>query len=100
MSRTAIYCHGQPANHRPGAPEADLAAFFMQRGLISDSCQAFVFAFRSRRDYEAHTDDGYTVGRIALTTNSGSSPPYNLEMGIGNITRAPIDLKAQFDFNF
>jgi hypothetical protein len=82
------------------ALEADLSAFFMQHGLISDHCQAFVFAFHSRRDYKAHTDDGYTVGRVALTTNSASGSSLNLEVDVGNITRAPIDMKTQFDFNF
>jgi hypothetical protein len=78
------------------ALEADLSAFFAQSGLIHSHCQAFVFAFHSRRDYRAHRDDGYTAGRVALTTNAGSGPPYNLEVDAGDVYNFP----AQFDFNF
>lgn len=77
------------------ALEADLSAFFVQSGLISNHCQAVVFAFHSRRDYRAHWNDGYTAGRVALTNNS-SGPRYNLEVDAGDVYSFP----AQFDFNF
>jgi hypothetical protein len=35
------------------ALEADLSAFFVRSGLIRSQCQAFVFAYHSRRDYLA-----------------------------------------------
>jgi hypothetical protein len=77
------------------ALEADLSAFFVQRGLVHRHCPAFVFAFHSRRDYRAHLSNGYTAGRVALTTNS-SGPQYNLEVDAGDVYNFP----AQFDFNF
>jgi hypothetical protein len=78
------------------ALEADLSAFFVQKGLLTNQCQAFVFAFHSRRDYRINYDDGYTAGRVALTTNAGSGPKYNLEVDAGNV----YDFPAQFEFNF
>jgi hypothetical protein len=79
---------------------ADLSAFFIQSGLINDHCRAFVFAFHSRRDYRAHRNDGYTAGRVALTTNS-AGPPDNLEVDAGDTTSASdIFTTAKFDFNF
>ena len=76
--------------------EADLSAFFIQNGLLNSQCQAFVFAFHSTNDYQANINNGYTVGRIALTTNSGPGPQHNLEVDAGDIS----DFPAQFDFNF
>lgn len=81
------------------ALEADLSAFFVQRGLLGNRCQAFVFAFHSRHDYRAHLNDGYTVGRVAFTTNSSSGPPDSLEVDIGNVTQV-MGVKEQFAFNF
>jgi hypothetical protein len=78
------------------ALEADLAAFFVQSGLLDNQCQAFVFAFHSKSDYEAHQNDGFTVGRVALTANSGSGPQHNLEVDAGNVA----NVQAQFNFNF
>jgi hypothetical protein len=80
--------------------QADLSAFFMRTGLIRDHCSAFVFAFHSRRDYRAHRNDGYTAGRVALTTNA-SGPPLNLEVDAGGNTSATdVFNQAKFDFNF
>jgi hypothetical protein len=76
--------------------EADLSAFFVQRGLLGNHCQAFVFAFHGRHDYRVHRDDGYTAGRVALTANAGSGPKYNLEVDAGDV----YDFPTQFDFNF
>jgi hypothetical protein len=76
--------------------EADLSAFFVQSGLLNSQCQAFVFAFHSRSDYQANVDNGYTAGRVALTTNSGPGLQHNLEVDAGNVYNFP----AQFDFNF
>jgi hypothetical protein len=79
------------------ALEADLAAFFVQSGLVGNQCQASVFAFHSESDYQAHQNDGYTAGRVALTTNSGSGPQHNLEVDAGDVTNMQA---AKFDFNF
>jgi len=76
--------------------EADLSAFFVQSGLLNNQCQAFVFAFHSRSDYQANNNNGYTAGRVALTMNSGSGPQHNLEVDAGDVYNFP----AQFDFNF
>jgi hypothetical protein len=82
------------------ALEADLSAFFMEKSLISDHCQAFVFAFYGRHDYRVHRNDGYTVGRVALTSNASGSQPYNLEVDTGEATSEAVNMKTQFDFNF
>ena len=76
--------------------EADLSAFFVQSGLIDNRCQAFVFAFHSKADYQANENNGYTAGRVALTTNGGSGPQYNLEVDAGNV----YDFPPEFNFNF
>jgi hypothetical protein len=76
--------------------EADLSAFFVQSGLLNNQCQAFVFAFHSRYDYQANINNGYTAGCVALTTNSGAGPQRNLEVDAGDV----YDFPAQFDFNF
>jgi hypothetical protein len=76
--------------------EADLSAFFVQSGLLNSQCQAFVFAFHSRSDYQANGNNGYTVGRVALTMNSGSGPQHNLEVDAGSVYNFP----EQFAFNF
>jgi hypothetical protein len=79
--------------------EADLAAFFLRRGLIGGQCQAFVFAYHSRRDYLAHRGDGYTVGRVALTNNN-SGAQRNLEVDTGEVTSETYNPKMQFAFKF
>jgi hypothetical protein len=79
------------------ALEADLAAFFVQSGLVGNRCGAFVFAFHSKSDYEANQNDGFTVGRVALTTNSGGGPQRNLEVDAGDVTNMSA---PRFDFNF
>lgn len=76
--------------------EADLSAFFVQHGLLGNQCQAFVFAFHSKSDYLAHQGDGFTAGRVALTTNSGSGPQMNLEVDAGSA----VNTQAESDFNF
>jgi hypothetical protein len=78
--------------------EADLAAFFLRSGLIGRQCQAFVFAYRSPSDYQAHQGDGYTVGRVALTNISGSQR--NLEVDTGEVTSETYNPQAQFAFDF
>lgn len=78
------------------ALEADLSAFFVQSGLLGNQCQAFVFAFHSQSDYQENMNNGYTAGRVALTTNSGSGPRHNLEVDAGDV----YDFPAQFDFSF
>jgi hypothetical protein len=78
------------------ALEADLSAFFVQSGFLSSQCQAFVFAYHSMSDYQANKDNGFTAGRVALTTNSGSSPQFNLEVDTGSATSE----QTEFDFNF
>jgi hypothetical protein len=75
----------------PREVEADLAAFFVQNGLLGNQCGAFVFAFHSEADYHAHQNDGYTVGRVALDTNGGTSSQGNLEVDAGDET---------FNFNY
>jgi hypothetical protein len=80
--------------------EADLAAFFLRSGLIGGQCQAFVFAYHSRGDYQAHRDDGYTVGRVALTNGSGSGSERNLEVDTGEVTSETYNPKTQFAFDF
>jgi hypothetical protein len=79
------------------ALEADLAAFFVQNGLVGNQCGAFVFAYHSKSDYEANQNNGYTAGRVALTINSGGGPQRNLEVDAGDATSMQ---QAQFDFNF
>ena len=76
--------------------EADLSAFFVQSGLVNNQCQAFVFAFHSRSDYQANVNNGYTAGRVAITTNSGPGLQHNLEVDAGDVYNFP----PQFDFNF
>jgi hypothetical protein len=76
--------------------EADLSAFFLQKGLMGSQCQAFVFAFHSRSDYRAHQNDGYTAGRVALTNSAGSQ--HNLEVDAGGVTSMLSN--PQFNFNF
>lgn len=76
--------------------EADLSAFFVQSGLISNSCGAVVFAFHSLHDYRANMDNGYTVGRVIITTNTGSSQQRNLEVDVGDVYNSPVE----FAFNY
>lgn len=75
--------------------QADLSAFFLQRGLIN-YCGSAVFAFHSRRDYRAHIDNGYTAGSVILTMKTGSGPKRNLEVNIGDVYKFPV----RFGFNF
>lgn len=77
--------------------EADLSAFFVQRGLLNGQCQAFVFAYHGQSDYRAHQNDGYTAGRVALTV-SGSQR--NLEVDTGEVTSETYNQQSEFDFNF
>ena len=79
----------------PKEVEADLSAFFVQQGLLGNRCGAFVFAFHSEADYQAHQNDGYTVGRVDLDTNGGASQG-NLEVDAGDVT----SVQAEFHFNF
>ena len=79
--------------------EADLSAFFMHSGLINSHCQAFIFAYHSRSDYQAHLGDGYTVGRVALT-NTGSGSQRNLEVDVGEVSSETYNVQTQFDFDF
>lgn len=81
------------------ALEADLSAFFVQTGLVSGQCQAFVFADHSRSDYRSHLNDGFTAGRVALT-NSGSGSQRNLEVDTGEVTAENYDQQSEFDFSF
>lgn len=83
----------------PKTLEADLSAFFVQSGLINSPCQAFLFAYHSHSDYQAHLGDGYTVGRLALT-NTGSGAQRNLEVDVGAVTSEAYNMQTQFDFNF
>jgi hypothetical protein len=76
--------------------EADLSAFFVQSGLLSSQCQAFVFAFHSRSDYQANINNGYTARSVALTTNSGPGPKRNLEVDVGDVYNFPVE----FNFSF
>jgi hypothetical protein len=78
--------------------EADLSAFFLEKGLLRSHCQAFVFAFQSRSDYEAHRNSGYTAGRVALTNDSGSQ--HNLEVDTGAATSLIYHPGNRFDFSF
>lgn len=82
------------------ALEADLAAFFVQSGLLGNQCQAFVFAYHSESDYQANQGDGFTAGRVALTSNSGSGPQHNLEVDAGEETSEANNVQAQFNFDF
>jgi hypothetical protein len=81
------------------ALEADLAAFFVQTGLINSSCQAFVFAYHSEGDYRAHQNDGFTAGRVALT-DTGSGSQRNLEIDTGEVTSETYNQQSEFGFNF
>ena len=78
--------------------EVDLSAYFLQSGLIGSQCQAFIFAFRSRSDYQAHKNDGYTVGRVAFTNDSGSQR--DLEVDTGEVTSEAYNPRTQFSFKF
>jgi hypothetical protein len=78
--------------------EADLSAYFLQSGVIGSQCQAFIFAFRSRSDYQTHKNDGYTVGRVALTNDSGSQR--DLEVDTGEVTSEAYNPRTQFNFKF
>ena len=79
------------------ALEADLSAFFVQKGLLNGQCQAFVYAYHSKSDYQMHQNDGYTAGRVALTV-SGSQR--NLEVDTGEVTSETYNQQSEFDFNF
>lgn len=77
--------------------QSDLAAFFLQRGLLN-YCGSAVFAYHSRRDYRAHIGNGYTAGRVILAINTGSGPQRNLEVDVGSVFN--IFKQVQFAFNF
>jgi hypothetical protein len=78
------------------ALEADLSAYYVQNGLLSNQCGAAVFAYHSMSDYQANKDNGFTAGRVILSKNSGSSPQFNLEVDTGSATNT----LATFNFNF
>lgn len=75
------------------AVEADLSAFLVQAGLLGNQCQPVVFAFYSKA--QANAGNGYTAGRIIITTNS-PGPPWNLEVDAGS----DIAQAGSFNFNF
>jgi hypothetical protein len=77
------------------ALEADLSAFFVQQGLLSSQCQPVVFAYHSMSDYLANRDNGYTAGRVCVSS-TGSGSQLNLEVDAGAVTNQ----QAEFDFNF
>ena len=79
------------------AVEADLSAFFVEKnGFASNACGgAVVFAYHSLSDYNANKGNGFTAGRVIVTTNS-SGPPYNLEVDAG----ADLSPTGSFSFNF
>ena len=79
------------------AVEADLSAFFVQKnGFASNACGgAVVFAYHSLSDYNANKGNGFTAGRVIVTTNS-PGPPYNLEVDAG----ADLSPTGSFSFNF
>ena len=78
------------------ALEADLSAYFVQNGLLSNQCGAVVFAYHSMSDYQANKDNGFTAGRVILSNNGGSDPQLNLEVDAGSAT----NMQAEFDFDF
>jgi hypothetical protein len=78
------------------ALEADLSAYFVQNGLLSNQCGAVVFAYHSMSDYQVNKDNGFTAGRVILSNNNGSSPQFNLEVDTGSATNT----LATFNFNF
>jgi hypothetical protein len=73
------------------ALEADLSAYFVQNGLLSNQCGAVVFAYHSMNDYQANKNNGFTAGRVILSNNSGSSPQFNLEVDTGSATYVPTE---------
>lgn len=75
------------------ALEADLSAFFAQKGLLNNRCGAVVFAYHSESDYRANRDNGFTAGRVIITA-SGSQ--LNLEVDAGSATSE----QSEFEFNF
>ncbi len=79
------------------AVEADLSAFFVQKnGFASNACGgAVVFAYHSLSDYNPNKGNGFTAGRVIVTTNS-PGPPYNLEVDAG----ADLSPTGWFSFNF
>ena len=79
------------------AVEADLSAFFVQKnGFASNACGgAVVFGYHSLSDYNANKGNGFTAGRVIVTTNS-PGPPYNLEVDAG----ADLSPAGSFSFNF
>jgi hypothetical protein len=77
------------------ALEADLSAYFVEEGLLDNKCGAAVFAFHSLSDYQANKDNGYTAGRVIVSSDGGSGPD-NLEVDAGPYT----DTQAEFNFSF
>jgi hypothetical protein len=73
--------------------EADLSAFFVQAGLLGNQCAPVVFAFYSKA--QADAGNGYTAGRVIVTTNS-PGPPWNLEVDAGGDAFPA----GSFNFNF
>jgi hypothetical protein len=75
------------------AVEADLSAFFVQAGLLGNQCGPVVFAFHSKA--QADAGNGYTAGRVIITTNS-PGPPWNLEVDAGSA----VSEAGSFNFDF
>ncbi len=78
--------------------EADLSAFFVHSGLISNQCPASVYAYYSKSEYQADSaGGGYTAGSVALTVSGGQS---NLAVDTGSVTSGTDDVKSQLNFSF
>ncbi len=75
------------------AVEADHSAFFVQAGLLGNQCGPVVFAYHSKA--QADAGNGYTAGRVIITTNS-PGPPWNLEVDAGG----DVSPAGSFNFNF
>jgi len=84
----------------PKEVEAGLSAFAVQQGLLDKHCGGFVYAFRSAADYQAHFNDGYTVGRVSMDTDGGGSPRGDLEVDAGDQTSGSIQATFKFTFYY
>jgi hypothetical protein len=85
------------ATARPGLStgqlEADMAAYFIQRGFESQ-CRAALFLFRTPGDKRG---EGFNAGRIFLDRNSDGS--HNLTLDVGSVQET-YGLKDTFTFDF
>jgi hypothetical protein len=75
------------------ATEADLSAFFVDKGLAANQCAPVVWAYYNRA--QANAGNGYTAGIAIITTNS-PGPPWNLEVAAGSA----VDDTGSFSFNY